>query len=604
MILDAEQHPKSPRSPVSSQSSPTQSTFFQYPHSNVSYSTFPSASSRNYLRDSNAPVTDITSLLGHSHAERPPNDEQPPAYDEIRPQPSSGKARNRFWTRCATVLITILLAYTAWDTYKFVISTAVTPRPSNPSNPGSPPPKPPPSNDPPPSLPPPPPEHSPGDSGPDVPPTQGRVDLCRPWAYSLDAEPHLSTSDNQKTDNLIYTVPSLAPIHIETDAICPDSSGRSTRCTQYGEVNDAIIGKLQVIGADVALPSIEISFQHGSEQRLKDVSVCLIRRPRATEQTSTASENYKWVLGVYVWKSLDLPGDGNPHASLSMVVKLPRSHVHDLSTQLNYFTQLIGPAHSHDGEVSFGTLSVEGSYGHVLIQNVAAAVVQGRSLDSDITIEPARISESIDVRSTVGIVACNLTLVHVPGKGPVSVDLHSDAGTVEGAFELEYPSNLDAPPQFDITAYSQLSRAMLWVTDRQGTSALRAGSVLAILPALSMNLTSQLASAQALIPPTYQGSLELSSRFGAIITNDHASALPGRTIRWFNRAGGASKGEVQWDERNNEAGKVHIAAEYAAVRLLFLGLHDDDIEHWPSEGDEMDPRWRGQSRWGSRAEMR
>ncbi|KAG9075005.1 hypothetical protein FRC06_010328 [Ceratobasidium sp. 370] len=191
-----------------------------------------------------------------------------------------------------------------------------------------------------------------------------------------------------------------------------------------------------------------------------------------------------------------------------------------------------------------------------------------------------------------GIVACNVTLVHM--EGPVSVNLHSEAGTVGGMLELEYPSNLNAPPRFDVTAYSQFSRAMLWVTDRQGTNALRTGTVPTILPALTMNLTSRLASAQALVPPTYQGSLDLSSRFGAIITNDHASALPGRMIRWFSRAGGASKGEVKWGGSNDEQGKVHIAAEYAAVRLLFLGLYDDDIENWPSEGDETDPRWKGQ----------
>ncbi|KAG9124986.1 hypothetical protein FRC07_009457 [Ceratobasidium sp. 392] len=368
-------------------------------------------------------------------------------------------------------------------------------------------------------------------------------------------------------------------------------------------MKDAIAGKLQVIGGNVNLPTIDISIQHGSEEALKDVSICLMRRPQEGEKKIAEREDYRWVLGVYIWKPLDVPGNDNVMAGIVITITLPHSHIHDLSTRLHYFTQIIGSTDdSHGQSLSFGTLDVEGNYGHILIQNVTATVVEGRSLDSDISVELARITESVNLRSTYGIVGCNATLVHTPGQNPISANIQSGAGTVGGMFELEYPPDLDAPPRFDITAYSQFSRAMLWVTDPQGTKALRSNIIPAVLPSVSMNLTSWFASAQALVPATYQGSLDLSSRYAAVVTNDRANELPGRQVRWFSRRGSVSTGEVKWDGNNDEGGRIHMATQYAAVKLLFLGLHDDDIKAWPKEGDETDPRWRDSSNW--RGELR
>ncbi|KAG8766022.1 hypothetical protein FRC12_007133 [Ceratobasidium sp. 428] len=358
-------------------------------------------------------------------------------------------------------------------------------------------------------------------------------------------------------------------------------------------MKDAIAGKLQVVGGDIDLPKIDITVQHGSGQGLEDFSICLMRRPRQVEKKAAKSEDYRWVLGVYIWKDLDQSGNDSVLAGITITLVLPNSYLHDLSTRLQYFTQIIGSTEGNrDESLSFRRLSVKGDYGHILVQNVTAAVIESTSFDSDISVEPVRITESVDLRSTYGIVGCNATLIYVSGKDPVSVNIHSEAGTVVGLFDLEYPSNLDPSPRFDITVHSQLSRAVLWVTDPQGNKALRSNSVPSVLPNLSLNLTSWFANAQALVPATYYGSLDLSSRYAAVVTNDRASELPGRKVRWFGRGGGASMGEVKWSGRDDDGGRIHVSAEYAAVKLLFLGLHDDDIQNWPQEGDETDPRWR------------
>ncbi|KAG9124989.1 hypothetical protein FRC07_009460 [Ceratobasidium sp. 392] len=594
MILDVEQNPKSPRSiAVSSPSSPTQASFFQHPQSPVSYSTFPSTSSQIYNRNPNAPVSEVTSLLGHSYG-RLDDDEQPPAYDDIRSESNRLKSRSRFWSYFALVVFISLLVYPIWisyDFYKAGRQTPDTPRypPSEPSLPF--PPSPLPSQPPPPPL-----DRSPGSPNePYVLPVTGRTDLCRPWAYSINAVSRPSILDHRSTDRVSYTVPSLAPIHIETEAICLDSKGHSERCKNYERTKekDVIAGQLQVLGGNVELPKIDISLQHGSEPGLEDVAICLMRRPREVKDGLAKSEDYKWVLGVYIWKSVDQPSNDSVFAGISITIVLPRSHTHDLSTQLHYFTQNIGSTDDNDvPSLSFGILDVTGNYGHIKIQNVAAAVVKGVSLDSDVGVEPARITQSIDLRSTYGIVGCNVTLVHIPSKDPVSVNLESEVGAVSGVFELDYPISPDTRPRFDISAYSMYSRTVLWVADPLGTKALRSNLIPTVLPSISMNLTSWYASAQALVPATYHGSLDLSSRYAAIFTNDRASRLQGRTVRWFGRGGSTSRGEVKWDGRGNEGGKVHMAAQYAAVKLLFLGLHDDDIKEWPKEGDETDPRWR------------
>jgi hypothetical protein len=100
-------------------------------------------------------------------------------------------------------------------------------------------------------------------------------------------------------DHLVYNIPSLAPIRIEASAICPDANGVSKRCADYDDASDSVSGKLQVVGADIVRPKIDLFLQHGSEQGLDDVSVCLMREPLVEGQGIGGNE-YKWVLGVRV----------------------------------------------------------------------------------------------------------------------------------------------------------------------------------------------------------------------------------------------------------------------------------------------------------------
>ncbi|KAG9122691.1 hypothetical protein FRC07_000814, partial [Ceratobasidium sp. 392] len=115
-------------------------------------------------------------------------------------------------------------------------------------------------------------------------PDVGRTDLCRAWAYSLNSEARPSSSDGRPTDRLVYTIPSIAPIYIETSAICPTSGGLNKRCTEYDDSRDVISGKLNVIGGDVELPTVEIFLQHGSELGLEDLAVCLMQQPLSAEE--------------------------------------------------------------------------------------------------------------------------------------------------------------------------------------------------------------------------------------------------------------------------------------------------------------------------------
>jgi len=146
------------------------------------------------------------------------------------------------------------------------------------------------------------------------------------------------------------------------------------------------------------------------------------------------------------------------------------------------------------------------------------------------------------------------------------------------------------PPVFDLTAYTQFGRPMFWVVDAAGTASLRAGQLPSVLPIIHMNITSSYATAQALLPPTYHGTLDLSSQFAAIVKLDHAKDLPGRSIEWHNAANGVHHGLVQWEgrhEKEQDRGSVYMATEYAAARLLLMGPEDGTIEHWPKEGNEV-----------------
>ncbi|KAG8734679.1 hypothetical protein FRC11_003789, partial [Ceratobasidium sp. 423] len=321
------------------------------------------------------------------------DDVEPPAYEEINITPKASASRNRFWTRCAAVLLGIFLICLTSYSYDLgkirqpirtpsdtptgpslpVTSTKSPPSPSPlPSPPSTPPtPSPPsPSPSPPhraPSLPPLPPVSPIPDHDlptlPFIPPVKGRTDLCRPWAYSSKPGVRPSFSDNQPIDKLVYTVPTLAPIHMETSAICLTSNGTSEFCNEYDDTYDSIAGKLQVVGAEVELPRIEITVQHGSEAGLDSTAVCLMKRP---------DENGKdrWVMGLYAWRDPTTDDRDALLISMSIVVTLPRSQVHNFSTHLNYFTQVIGPETRTDSNtLTFDTLQARlGERGSLLVR--------------------------------------------------------------------------------------------------------------------------------------------------------------------------------------------------------------------------------------------
>jgi hypothetical protein len=70
-------------------------------------------------------------------------------------------------------------------------------------------------------------------------------------------------------------------------------------CTSYEGTSDSVSGKLQVVGADIELPQIDLLLQHGSELGLDDVSICMMRQP-LVEGRSIGDKDYKWVLGISV----------------------------------------------------------------------------------------------------------------------------------------------------------------------------------------------------------------------------------------------------------------------------------------------------------------
>lgn len=563
--------------------------------------------------DPNHTPSEATTLLYH----QPPQslyDDVPPAYDEINNTIKHESSRNRFWTRFAAVFLVIFLFCSSWASYQYSKSITTRPKPpgtdpikqppattstSNkhplPSPPHSSPPSPPsptnePSDPPPkPSLPPLPPiDHLPNlPEAPYVPPTSGRVDLCRPWAYSIDTGSQPSVSDNRPVDQLVYTVPSLAPLHIETSAICPSKNGGNEFCNDYDDSHDAITGKLQVVGGDVERPEIRISLQHASETGLDNVAVCLIRKPNVGEG-SIGDGDHKWVLGLYIWKDRDTPGKG-VLASLSIFVTLPKSHPHSLSTTLNYFTQTIGPtAPTESNTLVFDTLRVHaGERGEVDIHNITAAVIQAKSLTDNIGVGFCRVTRMMHLRSEYGLLGSVITLAHTDNVPPVQVDMQTTYGGVSLRAKLEYSLTGQSTPRFGFALRSEYGLAVGIVTDPQGTQLLRSHQLPPILPIINFNATSRFAIAQAAVPATYHGPVELSSQYAAIVTNDRASQLPGRTVSWDKSGKNIYRGDVHWLGRIEEAGSVHVATEYATARILLLGLKDDDVDRWPDEGDNV-----------------
>lgn len=169
---------------------------------------------------------------------------------------------------------------------------------------------------------------------------------------------------------------------------------------------------------------------------------------------------------------------------------------------------------------------------------------------------------------------------------PLSMLTQYSNSSVETIVSLEYPSRMTHPPVFDIVSHSLMGRPLVWVTDPAGTASLRAGQLPSLLPTIHLNITSIYSTSQALIPPTYHGSLDLSSQSATVSKVDHAKDLPGRSIRWYSVSNSVQQGVVQWDgrqDREQDRGSVRVATQDAAGKILFLGLDDDEVDHWPSE---------------------
>ncbi|KAG8784880.1 hypothetical protein FRC12_018185 [Ceratobasidium sp. 428] len=288
MILDTEQNPKSPTLsvPGSHSQSHVSPRASQNLRGHVSYSTFPTISDARTNAQNLDNTSDLTALLSHSSPfpETINDDEQPPAYDSI----DSKRAGGWLWIRGAAVILVVLLTCVVWASYEFSRNIKATPDQ---------PPRPPPETYPPSTIPPPPtssaqdlptqiplPPLPPYNHFPTTPnspyvvPDVGRIDLCRPWAYSLDTGARPAYSDGKPVDRLVYTIPSIAPIHIEASAICPTSEGLNRYCTEYDNSKDAVSGRLNVVGGDVELPTVELFVQHGSELGLEDLSICLVQQ--------------------------------------------------------------------------------------------------------------------------------------------------------------------------------------------------------------------------------------------------------------------------------------------------------------------------------------
>ena len=142
------------------------------------------------------------------------------------------------------------------------------------------------------------------------------------------------------------------------------------------------------------------------------------------------------------------------------------------------------------------------------------------------------------------------------------------------------------PPVFHIASHSHFGRPWAWITDPVGTTSLRAGRQPSVLPIIHVNVTSAYALSQVLVPPTYHGSLDLSSHFATVTRVDHAKDLLGRNTVWYDESDRAQRGDVYWDARydgEEVSGSVNIATQYAVARVLLLGVDDDGIDHWPNE---------------------
>ncbi|KAF8596638.1 hypothetical protein BDV93DRAFT_527934 [Ceratobasidium sp. AG-I] len=607
MILDAGPNPKSPTvsDPGSPQSStqPGNSIFSHRSRYPASYSTFSEApSGRANTGVYTGSVSDITGLLSQDHPNAVPGDDLPPAYNEVLTSSESRKS-NRFWARFAGAFLIVILLCSTWYAYEFTKAggSSRSPLPPSPSLSNVPSPTQPlPSSSIPtssPSAPTPLPRPPPVDPYPDPPskpdlpskpdfpnkpylsPTHGRNDLCRPWGYSSNSEPQPPVYDQTLIEHLEYIVPTFAPIYIENSAICAGCAGSVNTM-------DTVTARLLVIPADIPRPKVELHIQYGSEAVLENVSICMRKQPLGEGEKLGSIEDYRWVLGINTMKKLGGPGTG-VLSSINVIVSLPTAQVHDLSTNLRMFTQTIGyPAGVSPYKLSFETLRIFGDYGGTEIGELSSRVVEVVSHMGNIAMAGLRVSESIRAFSQDGNVECNATLVHGHNGPPVQVDNQSKLGAVTTIASIEYPSQMVQPPVFDVASHSQFGSPWAWISDPVGTASLHAGRLPAVIPTIRANVTSTYAVTQVIVPSTYHGSLDLSSQFASVVKVDHAKNLPGRSITWYNGAGRVQRGAVQWNGRHageKDRGNVHVATQYAAARILLLGLDDHGVEHWPSE---------------------
>lgn len=161
-------------------------------------------------------------------------------------------------------------------------------------------------------------------------------------------------------------------------------------------------------------------------------------------------------------------------------------------------------------------------------------------------------------------------------------------------FHVEYSTHTPSTtPQFDLNIYSRFSRVDAWIVDRLGSASLLTNPSPTILPNIHLNLTSSFAIAQALLPATYHGSINLRSSHASIVMDDHARGVPGRRTEWEEREHGVGKGVVRWDgkDRRAKGGSVSVSTGYAAVRLLMLGLEETRFGMWPDSADDLMLGW-------------
>ncbi|CAE6434729.1 unnamed protein product [Rhizoctonia solani] len=552
MILDADSPLKSPAT--------SRPTIRQLPSSSLRHVTGAFSSSRDATI-----YSETTPLLYDRAPQSMYDDLQPPAYDDINGLSQKTSARQRLWARCAIAFLIVLLGVGIFSAYYLKKNRTIPTQPSRDPVKEPTPTKPLPS----PSLPPLPQlPHFPDPSAPHVPPTSGRTDLCHPWAYT--------SFDNRPTDRLVYTVPSLLPMHIESGSICPTSSGQLESCSSSDE---PISGKLQVLGADIELPHIEVSIRHGADDGLENVSVCLMQK------------GDRWILGLYVWGNEFTPLSQRLTPSASILVKLPYTQVHTLSTNLDYFTQSVGSnVLTETNALTFDALKfhAEGR-GGVDVRNVTVGTMYAKIEVDNIQLEDTRVTKLLKLESYNGLIAGAVTLVYRDDSPPVEVDVKTTFATISFDATLEYSAQSKTAPRFDINLYSTYSPAILYTRDTLGTNSLATQTPPSILPLIHANVTSQYAMTQASVPATYHGSIELSSEYAAIATNDRAKGLANRSVSWKERVGMAYRGVVEWSHNGvpRRAGSVTVSTQFATARLMFLGLMDSETYRWQEEGTEI-----------------